>query len=174
MMEFQPKNAYNRDELLECGHGNLFGPGNAQLPVPNMLMLDRITEINLDGGEYGKGKIIAELDITPDLWFFDCHFPGDPVMPGCLGLDAMWQLVGFFLAWKGNSGKGRALGSGEVKFTGQILPTAKKVTYEIDLKRVIERKLVMGLADGKVSVDGKEIYFAKDLKVGLFQNTDSF
>jgi len=173
-MEFQPKNAYNRDELLECGHGNLFGPGNAQLPVPNMLMLDRITEINLDGGEYGKGKIIAELDITPDLWFFDCHFPGDPVMPGCLGLDAMWQLVGFFLAWKGNSGKGRALGSGEVKFTGQILPTAKKVTYEIDLKRVIERKLVMGLADGKVSVDGKEIYFAKDLKVGLFQNTDSF
>ncbi|WP_299771882.1 3-hydroxyacyl-[acyl-carrier-protein] dehydratase FabA [uncultured Pseudoteredinibacter sp.] len=174
MMEFQPKNAYNRDELLECGHGNLFGPGNAQLPVPNMLMLDRITEINLDGGEYGKGKIVAELDITPDLWFFDCHFPGDPVMPGCLGLDAMWQLVGFFLAWKGNSGKGRALGSGEVKFTGQILPTAKKVTYEIDLKRVIERKLVMGLADGKVSVDGKEIYFAKDLKVGLFQNTDSF
>lgn len=173
-MEFQPKNAYNRDELLECGHGNLFGPGNAQLPVPNMLMLDRITEINLDGGEYGKGKIIAELDITPDLWFFDCHFPGDPVMPGCLGLDAMWQLVGFFLAWKGNSGKGRALGSGEVKFTGQILPTAKKVTYEIDLKRVIERKLIMGLADGKVSVDGKEIYFAKDLKVGLFQNTDSF
>ncbi len=173
-MEFQPKNAYNRDELLECGHGNLFGPGNAQLPVPNMLMLDRITEINLDGGEYGKGKIVAELDITPDLWFFDCHFPGDPVMPGCLGLDAMWQLVGFFLAWKGNSGKGRALGSGEVKFTGQILPTAKKVTYEIDLKRVIERKLIMGLADGKVSVDGKEIYFAKDLKVGLFQNTDSF
>ncbi len=173
-MEFQPKNAYNRDELLECGHGNLFGPGNAQLPVPNMLMLDRITEINLDGGEYGKGKIIAELDITPDLWFFDCHFPGDPVMPGCLGLDAKWQLVGFFLAWKGNSGKGRALGSGEVKFTGQILPTAKKVTYEIDLKRVIERKLIMGLADGKVSVDGKEIYFAKDLKVGLFQNTDSF
>ncbi len=173
-MEFQPKNAYNRDELLECGHGNLFGPGNAQLPVPNMLMLDRITDINLDGGEYGKGKIVAELDITPDLWFFDCHFPGDPVMPGCLGLDAMWQLVGFFLAWKGNTGKGRALGSGEVKFTGQILPTAKKVTYEIDLKRVIERKLVMGLADGKVSVDGKEIYFAKDLKVGLFQNTDSF
>ncbi|NHO86416.1 bifunctional 3-hydroxydecanoyl-ACP dehydratase/trans-2-decenoyl-ACP isomerase [Pseudoteredinibacter isoporae] len=174
MMEFQPKNAYNRDELLECGHGNLFGPGNAQLPVPNMLMLDRITDINLDGGEYGKGKIVAELDITPELWFFDCHFPGDPVMPGCLGLDAMWQLVGFFLAWKGNTGKGRALGSGEVKFTGQILPTAKKVTYEIDLKRVIERKLVMGLADGKVSVDGKEIYFAKDLKVGLFQNTDSF
>lgn len=173
-MEFQPQNAYSRDELLECGQGRLFGPGNAQLPAPNMLMLDRISEITLDGGEYGKGKIIAELDISPDLWFFDCHFPGDPVMPGCLGLDAMWQLVGFFLAWKGNQGKGRALGCGEVKFTGQILPTAKKVTYEIDLKRVIERKLVMGLADGKVSVDGKEIYFAKDLKVGLFQNTDNF
>ncbi|MCV6625183.1 MAG: 3-hydroxyacyl-[acyl-carrier-protein] dehydratase FabA [Cellvibrionaceae bacterium] len=173
-MEFQPKNAYTRDELLECGHGRLFGPGNAQLPVPNMLMIDRISEISVDGGEHGKGKIIAELDITPDLWFFDCHFPGDPVMPGCLGLDAMWQLVGFFLAWKGNQGRGRALGSGEVKFTGQILPSAKKVTYEIDLKRVIERKLIMGLADGKVSVDGKEIYFAKDLKVGLFQNTDSF
>ncbi|MCV6613339.1 MAG: bifunctional 3-hydroxydecanoyl-ACP dehydratase/trans-2-decenoyl-ACP isomerase [Cellvibrionaceae bacterium] len=173
-MEFQPKNAYTRDELLECGHGRLFGPGNAQLPVPNMLMIDRISEISVDGGEHGKGKIIAELDITPDLWFFDCHFPGDPVMPGCLGLDAMWQLVGFFLAWKGNQGRGRALGSGEVKFTGQILPSAKKVTYEIDLKRVIERKLIMGLADGKVSVDCKEIYFAKDLKVGLFQNTDSF
>lgn len=173
-MEFQSKNAFNRDELIECGNGRLFGPGNAQLPAPNMLMLDRITEISLDSGEYGKGRIIAELDITPDLWFFDCHFPGDPVMPGCLGLDAMWQLVGFFLAWKGNQGKGRALGSGEVKFTGQILPTAKKVTYEINLRRVIERKLIMGLADGKVSVDGKEIYFAKDLKVGLFQNTDTF
>jgi len=173
-MEFKNKNAFNRDELIECGNGRLFGPGNAQLPTPNMLMLDRITEISLDSGEYGKGRIIAELDITPDLWFFDCHFPGDPVMPGCLGLDAMWQLVGFFLAWKGNQGKGRALGSGEVKFTGQILPTAKKVTYEINLKRVIERKLIMGLADGKVSVDGKEIYFAKDLKVGLFQNTDAF
>lgn len=173
-MEFQPKSSYTRDELLECGQGNLFGPGNAQLPAPNMLMLDRISEITLDGGEYGKGKIIAELDITPDLWFFDCHFPGDPVMPGCLGLDAMWQLVGFFLGWKGNTGKGRALGSGEVKFTGQILPTAKKVTYEINIKRAIERKLVMGIADGKVSVDGRDIYFAKDLKVGLFQNTDTF
>lgn len=173
-MEFQPKSSYTRDELLECGQGKLFGPGNAQLPAPNMLMLDRISEITIDGGEYGKGKIIAELDITPDLWFFDCHFPGDPVMPGCLGLDAMWQLVGFFLGWKGNAGKGRALGSGEVKFTGQILPTAKKVTYEINIKRAIERKLVMGIADGKVSVDGRDIYFAKDLKVGLFQNTDTF
>jgi len=173
-MEFQPQNTYTRAELLECGQGNLFGPGNAQLPAPNMLMLDRITDITIDGGQYGKGKIIAELDISPDLWFFDCHFPGDPVMPGCLGLDAMWQLVGFFLGWKGNQGKGRALGSGEVKFTGQILPTAKKVTYEIDIKRAIERKLIMGIADGKVSVDGREIYFAKDLKVGLFQNTDAF
>lgn len=168
------KNSYNRDELLECGHGRMFGEGNAQLPVPNMLMLDRIKHISNEGGEFGKGEIIAELDITPDLWFFDCHFPGDPVMPGCLGLDAMWQLVGFYLAWKGNEGRGRALGSGEVKFTGQILPTAKKVTYHINLKRVIERKLVMGIADGKVAVDGREIYFAKDLRVGLFQNTDSF
>ena len=120
------------------------------------------------------GEIIAELDITPDLWFFECHFPGDPVMPGCLGLDAMWQLVGFFLGWKGNKGRGRALGSGEVKFTGQILPTAKKVTFHINLKRVIERKLVMGIADGSVSVDGREIYTAKDLRVGLFTSTDNF
>lgn len=168
------KNAYTREDLLECGQGRMFGPGNAQLPVPNMLMLDRITSITVDGGEFGKGEIVAELDINPDLWFFSCHFPGDPVMPGCLGLDAMWQLVGFFLAWKGNEGKGRALGSGEVKFTGQILPTAKKVTYRITLKRVIERKLIMGIADGTVSVDGREIYTAKDLRVGLFQDTDSF
>ncbi|NIB41794.1 3-hydroxyacyl-[acyl-carrier-protein] dehydratase FabA [Pseudomaricurvus alkylphenolicus] len=168
------KNTYNRDELLECGHGRMFGEGNAQLPVPNMLMLDRISHISAEGGEFDKGEIVAELDIRPDLWFFDCHFPGDPVMPGCLGLDAMWQLVGFFLAWKGNKGKGRALGAGEVKFTGQILPTAKKVTYRINLKRVIERKLVMGIADGSVSVDGREIYTAKDLRVGLFQSTDNF
>lgn len=168
------KNAYTREDLLECGQGRMFGPGNAQLPIPNMLMLDRITSVTVDGGEYGKGEIVAELDIHPDLWFFACHFPGDPVMPGCLGLDAMWQLVGFFLAWKGNEGKGRALGSGEVKFTGQILPTAKKVTYRITLKRVIERKLIMGIADGTVSVDGREIYTAKDLRVGLFQDTDSF
>ena len=174
MHTFDPKSSYERDELLACGHGELFGPGNAQLPVPNMLMLDRITSISATTGEHGKGEIVAELDITPDLWFFGCHFPGDPVMPGCLGLDAMWQLVGFFLAWKGNKGKGRALGSGEVKFTGQVLPTAKKVTYRITLKRVIERKLVMGIADGTVEVDGREIYTAKDLRVGLFTNTDSF
>ena len=174
MHVFEQKNAYEKSELIECGHGRLFGEGNAKLPIDNMLMLDRILSITSDGGEHGKGEIIAELDINPDLWFFQCHFPGDPVMPGCLGLDAMWQLVGFFLAWKGNEGKGRALGSGEVKFTGQILPTAKKVVYKITLKRVIERKLVMGIADGSVTVDGREIYTAKDLRVGLFQNTDSF
>ena len=174
MTTHQPQNTYSREELLTCGKGKMFGQGNAQLPMPNMLMLDRITHISTTGGEYGKGEIVAELDITPDLWFFDCHFPGDPVMPGCLGLDAMWQLVGFFLGWKGNLGRGRALGSGEVKFTGQILPSAKTVTYHINLKRVIERKLVMGIADGQVSVDKKDIYFAKDLRVGLFSNTDAF
>lgn len=166
--------SFEKDELLKCGHGEMFGAGNAQLPVGNMLMMDRITKISTEGGDFGKGEIIAELDITPDLWFFDCHFPGDPVMPGCLGLDAMWQLVGFFLGWKGNKGRGRALGSGEVKFTGQILPTAKKVTFSIQLKRVIERKLVMGIANGSVSVDGREIYTATDLRVGLFTSTDNF
>lgn len=152
----------------------MFGPGNAQLPMPNMLMIDRVTNIAVDGGTYGKGHVIAELDINPEQWFFDCHFVGDPVMPGCLGLDAMWQLVGFFLAWKGNPGHGRALGSGEVKFFGQVLPSAKKVTYEINFKRVIERKLVMGIADGAMFVDGREIYTAKDLRVGLFTSTKDF
>lgn len=158
----------DKEQLVQCGHGELFGPGNAQLPVKEMLMLDRITHISADSGEFGKGQIIAELDIDPDLWFFACHFPGDPVMPGCLGLDAMWQLVGFFLGWKGNPGRGRALGSGEVKFTGQVLPENKLVRYNIQMKRVIERKLVMGIADGTVEVDGKIIYTAKDLRVGLF------
>ncbi len=167
--DFKPKSSYDREELLSCGRGEMFGEGNAKLPVGNMLMVDRIIEINGDGGSEGKGKIIAELDINPDLWFFSCHFEGDPVMPGCLGLDAMWQLVGFFLGWRGNPGKGRALGCGEVKFTGEILPTAKKVVYELDIKRLIERKLVMGIADGTVSVDGKVIYTASGLKVGLFR-----
>ncbi len=168
------KSSFNRDELLACGHGELFGPGNARLPLPNMLMMDRVTHISSEGGEYNKGEIIAELDIDPDLWFFQCHFESDPVMPGCLGVDAMWQLVGFFLGWMGLPGKGRALGAGEIKFTGQVLPTAKKVTYHLHLKRVINRSLSMAIADGYVSVDGKEIYSAKNLKVGLFTSTENF
>lgn len=168
------QSSFTREELLKCGNGELFGANNAQLPLPNMLMFDRITHISDEGGEHGKGKIIAELDITPELWFFDCHFKGDPVMPGCLGLDAMWQLVGFFLGWMGNPGRGRALGSGEVKFFGQVLPTAKKVTYEIELKRLIQRKLVMGIADARMLVDDREIYSAKDLRVGLFTSTADF
>ena len=170
---FVPQSQYDKAELVACGMGELFGSGNAQLPVDKMLMVDRITQISSDGGQSGKGELIAELDINPDLWFFDCHFPGDPVMPGCLGLDAMWQLVGFFLGWRGNPGRGRALGSGEVKFTGQILPNHSLVRYHIQMKRVIERKLVMGIADGSVSVDGDVIYTASDLRVGLFQNTGS-
>jgi 3-hydroxyacyl-[acyl-carrier protein] dehydratase/trans-2-decenoyl-[acyl-carrier protein] isomerase len=166
--------SFTREQLLACGRGEMFGPGNAQLPTPNMLMMDRVNRISDAGGAYGKGEILAELDINPELWFFDCHFPGDPVMPGCLGLDAMWQAVGFFLAWIGNPGHGRALGVGEVKFTGQVLPKAKMVSYEINMKRVISRKLVLGVADGIVKVDGREIYTAKDLRVGLFTSTDSF
>ena len=166
-------NKFNKNQLIDCGHGRLFGPGNAQLPVDNMLMLDHISHISAEDGEHGKGSIIAELDINPDLWFFDCHFPGDPVMPGCLGLDAMWQLVGFFLGWKGNPGKGRALGAGEIKFTGQVTPESKLVSYHLDLKRVIERKLVMGIADGYMKVDGEVIYTAKDLRVGLFKQEDA-
>ncbi|HAG93004.1 MAG: 3-hydroxyacyl-[acyl-carrier-protein] dehydratase FabA [Pseudomonadales bacterium] len=168
------KSSYTLEELLDCGHGKMFGPGNARLPLPNMLMMDRVTHISAEGGTHGKGEIIAELDITPELWFFACHFEEDPVMPGCLGLDAMWQLIGFFLGWKGNQGRGRALGAGEVKFFGQVLPTAKKVRYEIQMKRVIERKLVMGIGDASLQVDGREIYTAKDLRVGLFTSTDSF
>jgi 3-hydroxyacyl-[acyl-carrier protein] dehydratase/trans-2-decenoyl-[acyl-carrier protein] isomerase len=164
-----PQSAYTKEELIACGNGELFGPGNARLPVDNMLMMDRITHISSEGGSHDKGQIIAELDITPDLWFFDCHFPTDPVMPGCLGLDAMWQIVGFYLGWRGNPGRGRALGVGEVKFTGEILPTAKKVTYDISITRLIERKLVMGIADGTVAVDGEVIYTATGLRVGLYQ-----
>ncbi len=162
------KSSFDFEGLMACARGELFGPGNAQLPAPPMLMFDRITSITADGGTEGKGEIIAEFDINPDLWFFKCHFLGDPVMPGCLGVDALWQLVGFFLGWMGGPGKGRALGVGEVKFTGMVLPTAKKVTYIINLKRVIMRKLFMGVADGIVQVDGKTIYEAKDLRVGLF------
>jgi 3-hydroxyacyl-[acyl-carrier protein] dehydratase/trans-2-decenoyl-[acyl-carrier protein] isomerase len=166
------KSSYDYEDLLACARGDLFGPTNAQLPAPPMLMLDRIMEIAADGGLHGKGRMVAELDINPDLWFYKCHFLGDPVMPGCLGLDAMWQLVGFFLGWSGGLGKGRALGVGEVKFSGQVNPTAKLVTYRIDMKRVIIRKLVMGVGDGVVEVDGKPIYEAKDLRVGLFDAKD--
>ena len=168
------QHSFTREELLKSGRGELYGPTNAQLPLPNMLMMDRITLITDEGGAYGKGEIIAELDIHPDLWFFGCHFQGDPVMPGCLGLDAMWQLVGFFLCWMGGPGKGRALGVGEVKFTGQVLPTAKKVIYRINLKRLIMRKLYMGIADATMEVDGKVIYVATDLRVGLFTSTADF
>jgi 3-hydroxyacyl-[acyl-carrier protein] dehydratase/trans-2-decenoyl-[acyl-carrier protein] isomerase len=168
------QHSFTREELLMSGRGELYGPKNAQLPLPNMLMMDRITYISDEGGTYGKGEIIAELDVTPDLWFFACHFQGDPVMPGCLGLDAMWQLVGFYLCWMGGPGKGRALGVGEVKFTGQVLPTAKKVIYRINLKRLIMRKLVMGIADATMEVDGKVIYEATDLRVGLFTSTENF
>lgn len=168
------KNSYTRPELELCGLGELFGPETARLPTGNMLMVDRILEIDDSGGTHEKGRLVAELDIRPDLWFFDCHFVDDPVMPGCLGLDALWQLCGFFLAWSGCKGKGRALGSGLVKFTGQILPTAKKVTFALDMKRVITRRLSMVIADGTVSVDGRTIYTADDLRVGLFLSTDSF
>ena len=170
----EQQSSYTKEELLACGRGELFGPGNAQLPKPPMLMFDRITHISEEGGEYGKGLIKAELDVTPDLWFFECHFNDDPVMPGCLGLDAMWQLIGFYLGWTGGPGRGRALGSGEVKFYGQVLPKAKKVEYVINMKRVIKRKLYMGIGDAHLYVDGREIYSATDLKVGLFTNTDAF
>ena len=164
--------SFSYKKIIECGEGLLFGKGNAQLPLPPMLMFDRITNINENGGEFGKGEVIAELDIKSDLWFFDCHFKNDPVMPGCLGLDAMWQLVGFYLGWLGQPGRGRALGVGEVKFTGQVLPSVKRVTYHISLKRLILRKLILGVADGVLKADGKPIYEAKNMKVGLFTNSE--
>ena len=164
------ENSFNYNKLIDCGNGLLFGEGNAQLPLPPMLMFDRITNINETGGDFNKGEIIAELDIKKNLWFFDCHFKNDPVMPGCLGLDAMWQLVGFYLGWLGQPGRGRALGVGEVKFTGQVLQSVKKVTYQISLKRLILRKLILGVADGVLKADDKIIYQAKDMKVGLFSS----
>ncbi|MEX0838509.1 MAG: 3-hydroxyacyl-[acyl-carrier-protein] dehydratase FabA [Parvibaculum sp.] len=161
------KAAYSFEDLLECGHGRLFGPGNAQLPLPPMLMIDRITHISDKGGEYDKGQILAEFDIKPDLWFFGCHFEGDPVMPGCLGLDGMWQLLGFFLGWIGGQGKGRALGVGEVKFSAMVTPAVKKLEYVINLKRVINRRLVLGVADGVIKADGVIAYTISDMRVGL-------
>ena len=164
----EQKNNYNYEDLISCAKGELFGPGNAQLPMPPMLMFDKITNISSDGGSKNKGVIKAEMEIKPDLWFFDCHFIDDPVMPGCLGLDAMWQLLGFYLGWIGEKGRGRAISVGNVKFSGMILPQTKKLEYTINLKRVLTSKLVLGIADGILSADGEPIYEASDLRVALF------
>lgn len=165
--------SFDHQQLLSCARGEMFGPGNARLPAPPMLMFDRITHIAEEGGSYGKGLIVAEFDVHPDLWFFACHFEGDPVMPGCLGLDAMWQLTGFYLPWLGEPGRGRALGVGEVKFSGQVLPNAKIVRYEIHVRRILRGKLALVIADGQTYVDDTLIYEAKNLRVGLFQSTES-
>jgi 3-hydroxyacyl-[acyl-carrier protein] dehydratase / trans-2-decenoyl-[acyl-carrier protein] isomerase len=163
------RSSFEYEDLLACGRGEMFGPGNAQLPLPPMLMFDRISEISETGGPNGKGHVRATLAVKPDLWFFSCHFQGDPVMPGCLGLDALWQMTGFFLGWLGQAGRGRALGVGEVKFTNQVLPSVQNVEYGVDLKRVFKGKLILGIADGWLKADGTTIYEAKDLRVGLFQ-----
>ena len=164
------QNSFSYEQLIDCANGDLFGKGNAQLPSPPMLMFDRITNINETGGIFNKGEIVAELDIRPDLWFFDCHFKGDPVMPGCLGLDALWQLTGFNLGWREMKGRGRALGVGEVKFTGMVTPNIKLVRYEVNFTRVIDRKLKLGMANGTMYADNEKIYSAENMKVGLFQN----
>ncbi len=167
-MKVTQKSSYSYEELISCAKGELFGVGNPQLPMPPMLMCDRITSISDNGGNFDKGEIIAEFDINPKLWFFECHFENDPVMPGCLGMDALWQLVGFYLGWAGGLGRGRAISVGKVKFSGQILPSAKKVKFNIHMKRVILRKLVLGVADGEVLCDGQTVFEAEDIRVGLF------
>jgi 3-hydroxyacyl-[acyl-carrier protein] dehydratase/trans-2-decenoyl-[acyl-carrier protein] isomerase len=166
------QSSFNTEELLSCGRGELFGPGNAQLPLPPMLMFDRITKITADGGQYGKGTIEAEFDINPEMWFFNCHFQGDPVMPGSLGVDALWQLVGFYLGWIGGKGRGRALGCDEVRFGGEVTPKVKMITYKVEMKRVINRRLVMGIGDGVLEADGVPIYSTTDLRVGLYQRSE--
>lgn len=165
------QSSYDYEDLIECGHGRVFGPGNGRLPLPPMLMFDRITHVSREGGAHGNGQLVAELDIRPDLWFFECHFEDDPVMPGCLGLDAMWQLVGFYLCWLGEPGRGRALGAGKIKFSGEVLPNAGLVSYRVDIRRVIKRGVTIGIGDARLFVDDREIYEAQELRVGLFGAT---